>query len=163
MDLESHRIEGFAAPVASPQSNTWGKADVAFIMLDTACQMFISGMHALPILNLAAIAEETFGSILEHQNRRDDRAIAELARRVLPQAPGVTREEFFKFVYAQKNAIKHFNRPAETHVVLDSRALFYTLSMALRNCRQAGFGFTPAMSEVLAFSLARMPLDEEGQ
>ncbi|MCF3529961.1 hypothetical protein GUR46_13775 [Stenotrophomonas maltophilia] len=160
MDLESHCVEGFAEPVAKPQSETWAKADVALIMLDTACKMFISGMHTLPILNLAAIAEETFGSILEHQGRRDDRAISELARKVLPQAPGVSREELFDFIYRQKNAIKHYNRQGETHVVLDSRALFYTLSMALRNCRQAGFKLSPAMNKVVTFIRARFPPGE---
>ncbi|CAQ45969.1 putative phage-related protein, similar to zonula occudens toxin [Stenotrophomonas maltophilia K279a] len=160
MDLESHCVEGFAEPVAKPQSETWAKADVALIMLDTACKMFISGMHTLPILNLAAIAEETFGSILENQGRRDDRAISELARKVLPQAPGVSREELFDFIYRQKNAIKHYNRQGETHVVLDSRALFYTLSMALRNCRQAGFKLSPAMNKVVTFIRARFPPGE---
>lgn len=152
---------GFDTPVQDLSNAAWTKEDIAEALLNSACELFRSGGHAVAVWNLAAASEEIFGAVLQHRGESSDRAITKLANRLTAKIPGIDDTDVYNFVYAGKRAIKHYNRPDETIVIATTDEVVYTLAMALINRIATGVPVSRPMWLVLDW-LVRRDLDQEG-
>ncbi|WP_329913501.1 hypothetical protein [Stenotrophomonas sp. SMYL86] len=148
-------LMGFDVPVQDSSTSAWTKEDIAEALLNSACELFQRGGHAVAVWHLAAAAEEIFGAVLQHRGESSDRAITKLANRLTAKIPGIDATDVYNFVYEGKRAIKHYNRPNEAVVIAETDQVVYTLAMALLNRVATGVPVSRPMWLVLDWLLRR--------